>query len=100
MFIYIVLNSENNSDIHDLISDSGTFETDHHSGSFMIWVPPVENWMKYITFYTTMRPSSHYASHPFDNYVSVVAATNVSSYITISGRKLSDAVEWIPVSTL
>ena len=100
MFIYIVLNSENNSDIHDLISDSGTFETDHHSGSFMIWVPPVENWMKYITFYTTMRPSSHYASHPFDNYVSVVAATNVSSYITISGRKLAEAVEWIPVSTL
>ena len=61
----------------------------------MIWIPPVENWMRGITFYDTMRPSSHYASHPFDNYVSVVIATDVYSHITLGG--VNEAVVWTDV---
>ena len=51
--------------------------------------------MKDITFYTTMRPSNHYVSHPFDNYVSVVVATDVYDHILIS---VNNRVEWIHVS--
>ena len=61
----------------------------------MIWIPPVENWMRGITFYDTMRPSSHYASNPFDNYVSVVIATDVYNHITIGG--VNGAVAWTDV---
>ena len=54
--------------------------------------------MKDITFYTTMRPSNHYVSHPFDNYVSVVIATDVYNHITLGG--VNEAVVWTDVKNM
>ena len=45
-----------------------------------------------------MRPSNHHTSHPFDNYVSVVIATDVHNHITIGGA--NGAVQWIDVKFL